>query len=235
MSMPSIHPATQRVRLQQILRIDRTVTTVQLGRWDLLQAAERLGLPQVIYSCRTRITQSDSTVNLTFVALDDVTLDRAPRDLMHDAGLAEARAHHVLESGAHWRHVTLRGRARLHLPDAEIIGPDLEHTRDWAVEFDAGYSRKVIREKVQAMCAQGYTRLLWASSIHDRTRSVQALVRALWVAGDAPGLEIVETRFCDFWTADCDPYRHRPRNAKALHQLVVLRPGLGNTTNVISG
>ena len=73
------------------LRVDRVLTTVQLERQNLLMAANALGLPRVTYTCRTRVTQN-SNISLTFVALEERLLERCQRELMHDAGLAEA--HH---------------------------------------------------------------------------------------------------------------------------------------------
>lgn len=140
--MTSVHPATAKAQLRATLSIDRVLTTVQLERRGLLKAAEWLGLPQACRTCRTRTTQSHSDTDLTFVSLHHNVLTRPARDLMHDAGLAEAR-HRVrkaLKPEEVWQHIDIAGRQRTHLPDAEILDPDRDRRRDFAVEFDAGLS-----------------------------------------------------------------------------------------------
>lgn len=207
--MPGPHPATRKADLRRLLRDVGVATTVQLERRNLLEAADWLDLPRVTYTCRTRVTQ-DSAVGLTFMALEEADLDRSARDLMHQAGLAEARWRTALEEGEVWQPVTLRGRQRMHLPDAEIIWPGPDHTRDTAVEFDAGYTGERITAKLQAAAQQGYTRILWATSVHARTRSVMRRARILHHQGRLPGVQRVRTLFVDFWS-EGDPYRERPR------------------------
>ena len=214
--MTSVHPNTQKAELRALLAVDQVVTVAQLDRWDLLQAAGYLRLPCLELTCRTRVTQPDSYSDLTFVALEREPLDLAPRELMHLCGLAEARRGRVLEPGERWRHVSLKGRSKGNHPDAEIIQTlDRDRRSDCAVEFDAGYARDRVAVKLIAAAADGYTRILWATSIHARTRTVMTLAVQLHRAGRLPNVTRVETRFADFWSAH-DPYVDRPRCHKAM-------------------
>jgi len=225
--MQAAHPNTLKAQVRALLAVDRVVTTAQLQRWGLLRAAEQLELPTTELTCRTRVTHSDSVIDLTFVALLDAHLDLAPRELMHLCGLAEARRGRVLAAGEHWQHVSLKGRAKGNYPDAEIVRPaDLERRTDWAVEFDAGYAPARIAEKLEAAAAAGYTRILWATSIHDRTRTVTALAARLHRQGRLPGIESIETRYVNFWTPK-DPYINRPRCHKQMVEYRDFRAAAG--------
>jgi hypothetical protein len=210
------HPNVAKAELRALLATDRVVTTAQLGRWGLRSAAEWLGLPQLTRTCRTRVTQSESTVDLTFVAFTEALLDQAPRDLMHLCGLAEIRRARALVPGEQWRHVTLGNRRRGHLPDAEIIQM-LDPTRrsDTAVEFDAGYSTTRCKQKLMAAAASGYSRILWATSVHARTRTVGRIAHQLQRSGHLPEVSEVQVRFVDFWSIH-NPYVNRPRCHKLM-------------------
>lgn len=216
--MSGEHPATQKAKLRATLAIDRTLTTVQLERRGLLRAARWLGLPEVTRTCRTRTTQPHSDTNLTFVALDARWLSRPSRDLMHDAGLGEAR-HRVLPDGippqAVWQHVTLAGRQRVHLPDAEMLIAHPQQRRDWAVEFDAGYSPQRIEQKLEAAACAGYRWMIWATSVHDRTLRVREQADDLHYRGRLPGLAGLTTVFVNFWSPQ-DPYVRRRRCFKQM-------------------
>ena len=77
--------------LRTMMQADRVLTTVQLERRGLLGVADGLDLPRVTLTCRTRVTQPHSRVNLTFVAFEEGLLARPLHVLMHDVGLAEGR------------------------------------------------------------------------------------------------------------------------------------------------
>lgn len=207
-----VHPARLKAQLRAMLAIDRTLTTVQLERRGLLKATEWLDLPQICRTCRTRTTQSHSTVDLTFVALNPRTLARSARDLMHDAGLAEARhrVHHGLHPNAIWQHVDVAGRKRTHLPDAEVLNLHSRRLQDFAVEFDAGYAPARVEQKLKAAAEAGYSLIIWATSIHARTSTVAAQARKLHGLGQLLGVDDVVTLFVDFWTLG-DPYARRTR------------------------
>lgn len=207
-----VHPARLKAQLRAMLAIDRVLTTVQLERRGLLRAAEWLELPRTCRTCRTRTTQSHSTVDLTFVALNSHTLTRPARDLMHDAGLAEARHRvmHALRPSAVWQHVDVAGRRRTHLPDAEVLNLHSRGLQDFAVEFDAGYAPTRVAQKLKAAAEAGYSLVIWATSIHARTGTVAEQARKLHGLGQLPGVEDVVTLFVDFWTLG-DPYAKRPR------------------------
>ncbi|BDP44823.1 hypothetical protein DAETH_47920 (plasmid) [Deinococcus aetherius] len=220
------HPATQKAQLRAALAVDRTLTTAQLERRGLARAAEWLALPTVTRTCRTRTTQPHSDIDLVFVALDDSVLTRPSRDLMHDAGLAEAR--HRLQRGmvpsARWRHVELAGRQRVHLPDAEVLHHDPR--KDWAVEFDAGYSPERREAKLEAAARVGYGVLVWATSIHARIPVVTAQAAALHSRERLSGVEGVVAVFVDFWSSR-DPYADRPRCHKDMTKSVWFRERAG--------
>ena len=77
--------------LRAALTTDEVVTAAQLQRWGWWAAAQALELPSLTWPCRVRVTDPESGRDLRFLALDRETLSRAPRDLMHLAGLAEVR------------------------------------------------------------------------------------------------------------------------------------------------
>ncbi|GAA5514946.1 hypothetical protein Dcar01_03710 [Deinococcus carri] len=209
--MTSLHPAQRKALLRHTLAIDRVLTTAQLTRRGLLETAEWLELPRVTRTCRTRVTQSESDTDLTFVALRAEDLDCPSRDLMHLAGLAEARHRITLAEGEVWRHVSLQGRVKRHQAHAEILQTlDPSRRSDWAVEYDAGYSWGRITDKLVAADEGGYLKVYWATSIHARTLTVMTLAQQLQQAGRLPHLTQVETRFVDFWTPR-EPYVGRPR------------------------
>lgn len=214
--MTGPHPATQKAELRALLAVDSVVTAAQLQRWGLAQAAQWLELPRVTLTCRTRVTQSESTTDLTFVARSADQLARAPRELMHLSGLAETRRGRVLEPGQVWQHVNLKGRAKIHQPDAEIVQLlDVARRSDWSVELDTGYSPQRIAQKLEAATTAGYSRILWATTVHRRTQTV--LDQASWLQrkGKLPDLTQIETQFVDFWSAN-DPYVNRPRCHKPM-------------------
>lgn len=214
--MSTLHPSQAKAELRQLLTTDLVLTTAQLERWGLLRAATWLELPTVTMTCRTRVTQSESDTDLTFVALEAEHLDQAPRELMHLCGLAEARRGRVLAAGEEWRHVRLAGRSKGHQPDAEVVQL-LDGTRrsDCAVEFDAGYSTKRISQKLEAATNAGYSRILWATSIHRRAETVMDQATRLHRQGRLVDLRLVETQFVDFWSPH-DPYTNRPRCYKPM-------------------
>lgn len=217
--MTSGHWATRRAQLRAALAIDGVLTNAQLTRRGWLKEADALALPRVTFTCRVRVTDSESGRDLTFVALEPEKLQQAPRELMHLAGLGEARARLTLAEGEVWRHLTARGAGGLGLaqqwPDAEIVQSlDASRRSDWAVEFDAGYSRRRIREKVIAAGEAGFTRLYWATSIHARTRSVLREIIMLQAQGKLPQVVRAETRYVNFWSVR-EPYEGRPRCHKA--------------------
>jgi len=205
------HPNRKKAELRLLLAVDQVVTTAQLERWGLLNAATWLDLPRVTRTCRTRVTQSESDLDLTFVALEPAVLAQAPRELMHLCGLAEARRGRVLLPGERWQHVHLKGRRKAHQPDAEIVQLlDPARRSDWSVELDTGYAVGRIAQKMEAACEAGYTRILWATTIHGRTRSVLDQATRLQRQGHLPDLVRIETQFVNFWSSG-DPYLDRPR------------------------
>lgn len=212
-----VHPARQKAGLRRLLAVDQVVTTAQLRRWGLSEAAGWLGLPEVTFTCRTRVTQSESGVDLTFVSLDAETLNLAPRDLLHLAGAAEVRRRLVLGEGESWRHIVTAGRERGSWPDAEIVCPWGERRGvDWGVEVDLGYAPARIREKLRAAALAGYGGLIWGTSIHERTATLPSKIMEWFASGDLPGVQGVLVLFIDVWS-ERDPYSGRPRCHKPMH------------------
>jgi hypothetical protein len=206
--------APDSAQLRELLHTTRVLTTVQLGRLGLQAAATRLQLPEVTRTCRTRVTQQDSTVDLTFVALTPAVLNRAYRDLMHDAGVAEAYLRLQPPHPSRWRLLQSGGLGREHRPDAEYLTDPADHRHDHAIEFDAGYAPRKIEEKLRAMVQQGYTRLTWATSVHGRVDRVMSVIVRLQARGELPGLLLAQTLFVEFW-ARSSPYSGRPRCRKS--------------------
>lgn len=204
----STHPATLKIQLRTLLQLDRAVTTVQLRRWGLLEAATWLGLPQVTYTLRTRTTQRASATDLTFVCADAKIAAKAPRDLMHYAGLAEVRHRYNL-GGLRWRHID--ERRVTYKADAEILGPPGDLSNDAAVEFDAGYPARVVANKLEACAAERYAGLIWATSSLGRVRHIHQQITALQEPNSLRWAQVI---YVNFWD-DGDPYRLSARNHKA--------------------
>ncbi|WP_104992115.1 hypothetical protein [Deinococcus sp. NW-56] len=206
----TLHPATRKAHLRAFLTQHPVATTVQLERAGLTEPMRWLDLPQVTYTCRTRTMQPHSETDLTFVALQNRTLGRPPRELMHDAALTEIRLRLAQEDPRlaryGWHVTTARGRERGNRPDAELRSPNPDRRSDYAVEVDAGYSQEVRLTKIEAFGEMGYSGVIWATTVHARTRTVpnEALtIRHL-------KLRTLMAYFIDFWSAN-DPYRDRPR------------------------
>lgn len=212
----TLTPSRKKSVLQTRLRTDRVLTTVQLERQGLLAAADALDLPQVTFTCRTRVTQPRSRCKLTYVALEEGLLDRPPHLLMHDAGLAETRARSPELVGGTFKHLDLQGKERGHLPDAVYLAPHLQTAQDWAIEFDAGYDPETIEDKLRGADRQGYARYLWATTIRARTAQIGKLLRKMHAIDPFSHLQHVEARFVDFWSPD--PYQTSPRMHKRLNE-----------------
>lgn len=204
-------------QLRRALALDRTLTTVQIERRGLLGAAEALDLPSVPLTCRTRVTQPHSNVNLTFVALDPAILKRTERELMHYAGIAEARERSDLTGGV-WRHVSIKGKTRLHLPDAEYIVHDGRTSSDWAIEFDAGYGFEKVRDKLRAAEQSGYRQFLWSTTVRARPGKFGDFLQELESKEPFETLRRVDVTFVDFWTNTDRTYTQSRRNHKVLSQ-----------------
>ena len=208
-------PSRRNLLLRTSLRKDRVLTTVQLERQGLMAAAEELKLPRVTLTYRTRVTQPHSSIGLTFVALDETFLRRPQHELMHDAGLAEARRQSPALREKTLKHLDLRGQTRGRLPDAVYLAPSLETALDWAIEFDAGYDRERIEAKLRAADREGYANYLWATTIRARTVQIGEVLRKLHAQEGLRHLEHVEARFVDFWSIR-DPYQDSRRTHKRL-------------------
>ncbi|QLG10695.1 hypothetical protein HLB42_07870 [Deinococcus sp. D7000] len=213
-----VHPATQKARLRQLLRVDRAVTTVQLERLGLMQAATWLGLKPEWRTCRPRVTQSHYMVDLGFVSLNDLS-GQSTSTLMHWAGLAEQRAALgiSLKDPFDWHHVDARGVTRRHLPDAALRFCD--RSDEIAVEFDAGYGWGVIEAKLRGASRAGYAAVVWGSTVRARPAKVAALARKMHAAGELPGLRSVVIHYVNFWSPTL-PYRPR-RHSDSLDRYTV--------------
>lgn len=201
-----VHHAVEAARVRRWLGEAGVLTTVQLYRAGLLTAARRLGAAETTLSCRTRVTQTGSTVDLTFVALDPARLQASAQALAHDVGLTELCLRRgELRAGERLVRVRPQGRARGNLPDAELLSGDLMHAQDTALEYDAGYPEERVKEKLLAFEEAGYVRVAWGTSVRSRVESVQRLVSGL--RGRRALLNVdVETHHVDFWSAHQDPY-----------------------------
>lgn len=221
-----MHPSTQKKTVRVLLGLTRVATLEQLTKHDLAEAVGWLGLPtRGPVTCRTRTTQPDSLVDLTFVALEEKWLDSERRDLMHYAGLSELLFQVEREEGARWRLIDLKGRGTGRLPDAELIMPGGPRRRDTFVEFDAGYDREAVEDKLRAAAHSGYCRILWACSVHGRLSTIASIADALQRTGQLKGVVKLEVVWVDFWSTR-DTYTGRPRCHKPNRVTREYRPWL---------
>jgi hypothetical protein len=203
--------STQTSNVKLLLGLTRVATLEQLKKYDLTEAVSVLGLPiRGPVTCKTRTTQPDSLVDLTFVALEAKWLNSPRRDLMHYAGLSELLCLTEAEDGAEWHLVDLKGREPGRMPDAEIIFPRSVRRHDIFVEFDAGYSRDAVTDKLRAAARSGYSRVLWACSIHGRLSTIASIADTLQRTAQLEGVERLEVVWVDFWSLR-DTYSGRPR------------------------
>ncbi|GGL89916.1 hypothetical protein GCM10010840_29900 [Deinococcus aerolatus] len=193
--------------LLDLLKVNRMVTSGQLERWGLAEAAGRLGLPSRLQSVRTQVTQPSSLRNLRFVGTDERLLRRPERELKHWAALSEVWWTMWLGKHGVWEVLDGRGREGRRMPDARVSGLWWE---PWAIEIDCGYDKPQIQRKLLGIAEAGYRRVVWATTVHDRVRRVGWLIDDLWRDGKLTGLEEYEIRFCNFWISQ-DPYQNRPR------------------------
>lgn len=216
--MPEHHTQTKQ-RVRQLLRHSGQVaTSATLAKRGLLQAAQAMGLPWVELDCRTRVNQSDSMIRLQFIALEEEQLLQKAGDLMHAAAMTEGIAQfpQLIPPGYTWRLIGPKQRRELgagHWPDAELLSPEINgYGKDVAVEFDAGYPTDKIRAKLSAYARNGYSQIIWMTSIQSRVTSVIQTAEKLDDAGHLPGVEVT-TVWSDFWTPH-DRYAERPRCRK---------------------
>lgn len=192
----------ENLALVSVLRTDLVLTTVQLERRGLAAAAERLGLRPRSLDVRTLVTSKTSERTVHFVALDEATLKPDASVLFHLAGLAEIR-HLLGESPAVFRRVSDRSDVRC--PDAMLhYGTDLNR----AVEFDAGYPVRVMREKLEAFSYPpavpqvdghlGFAGTLWATTSERRAHRIRTevlpLIAPARCGADHPR-EVITVRF----------------------------------------
>lgn len=207
--MTKPHPAQLRAALTNMLAVDRVLTTVQLERRGLLRTAEQLGLPTTVRTCRTRVTQAGSAVDLTFVSALPGLGGLSSTVLMHWAGLAEQRWR-ILQFAVglefEWQHLDVKGVSRGHLPDVTL------HPSGGAaiaVEFDAGYPPQVIEAKLRGAGAAGYQGVLWGTTVRRRVLRVPGIVTRLRQQGELSGLRTFRVDYVDI-ASPGDPYRLRP-------------------------
>ncbi|GHF61089.1 hypothetical protein GCM10017781_41530 [Deinococcus metalli] len=193
--------------LEQVFSANRVVTTAQLRRWGLWDAAIELGVLSRVQTVRTQVTQTTSLRDLEFVAMEHGWLSRPERELKHWSGLAEVWWSVSLGRRGVWKVLDGRGRAGRRMPDAQVTGLWLD---PWAIEIDCGYGMTHIRDKLVGMAEAGFRRVVWATTVHDRVRRVGWLIDDLWRAGELSTVEEYDVRFCNFWSRE-DPYRNRPR------------------------
>lgn len=215
MSRP--HPATLKAELRRFLGQHPVVTTMQLERWGWAQAADWLDLPRLSLDVRTQVTQPSSQVELTFVAHTEAALLDPPHVLLHSALLAETWA--VLNAtqaafpGEGFRYVSLRGRGQGRLPDAEIQLFENEPGLDSAVEVDTGYPPRRCHEKLHSYALQGFSSLVWATTVHGRVTSMARQIETLQRLGQLPGVREYLVLYVNV-SRPGDPYRPRPRGHK---------------------
>lgn len=224
------HPARLKARLRKLFSVDRVITSVQLTRSGLLETAQRLDLPHITYTVRTRSTQASSAVDLTFYAGNADWLSAPPRDLMHWAILAEGRSLLGCMHEQEYRYVDLGGRDKANLPDAEVL--EFDGSPDWAVEADAGYPRERVTQKIEMASRAGYGRLIWFTTVRERTKTLTQLFDEEFPAGLPGTLKGIDIYFTDIWSPN--PYARRPRCHKPLQGCVIVRSqGTGTTTRRI--
>lgn len=213
------HPAKRKKELREMLAIDRTLTTVQLERLDLLTTAQQMGLVTVDRTCRTRVTQPGSQTELRFVVADPSYQSLPSSTLMHWAGVAEVRGRMREAYRPLLQLNTLTGRERRHLPDAEVHLPDGKVV---AVEFDAGYSREVIAAKLRAASNAGYSAVIWGTSV--RLRAEKVTLTAQEMRDELTGLGSIAGMHVDFWSPGQPYSARRYSQRKDKYTLTLHRP-----------
>ncbi|GGR12845.1 hypothetical protein [Deinococcus ruber] len=165
---------TTYVAVLKRLQVDRVVTDALLSRAGLHGAQ----FPGLILTVRP-LSGSLKETEVHFRTHDAQTLLNKPSDLPHYAGLAAMRAQ-VQQPADHWS-VLVTGSA---------TRPDAVLKRDnavIAVEFDAGYRYRVVKQKMRAF--EDYDAVIWGTTSALRA----ARLRAMYPA--------VQVLTVDYWTA----------------------------------
>lgn len=206
-----MHPAARKAELRRLLGNHPVMTTVSLARLGLAQAADWLDYPRIELDVRTQAHQASSLTTLTFVSREEQHLRQAPRDLLHQAFLAEGAlrlSDHMDAQALQFAYLTLKGRQGM-WPDAELRSPQ-GRAHDVAVEVDTGYSPERVDAKLIGFAAAGYRHLIWLTSVHGRVEKVDSRVYALHAQGKLTGVEQVRAMYVDVHRSG-DPYAPRPR------------------------
>lgn len=150
------------------------------------------------------------------MALEDTWLNPGipGQGLMHWAGLAELLLLEEVRPGGRAELVLNPGRGAGRKPDMLIWMPG-DGRADTAVEFDAGYPNKVVRQKLIAAASAGYRRMLWGCTVHGRLGKIAWLADRMAALGQLAGLRELDLRFTDVWTPG-NPYINRPRCHKPM-------------------
>lgn len=220
------HPARKKAELRHLLMACRVLTLPQLERLQLAKAADWLDLPRITYTCRPRVMQSHLEVDIEFVSLEEESLLAPPQDLFHLAGTGELYLWYRHDYGRstrpagpmkeRWELVDLCGRTNGHLPDAEILRQDT-HGRslhDSAVEFDAGYTTKRVRAKLDEMGKLQYAHIIWGTTVQGRLPRMMDAIKDAHRKGKLPNLKGADVVYCNCW--DAYPYQLSRRTHKRL-------------------
>lgn len=206
-----MHPAVRKAKLRRLLTEHPVMTSVSLARLGLEQAAGWMDYPRIDLDVRTQSHQASSITTLTFVSREEQRLTQAPRDLLHQALLAEGAlrlADDINAQALQFTYLTLKGRQGM-WPDAELRSPH-GRAQDVAVEVDTGYNPERVDAKLIGFAAAGYQRLIWLTSVHGRVEKLDSRVYALHAQGKLTGLKQARTMYVDVHRPG-DPYAPRPR------------------------
>lgn len=158
------------------LAVDEVLTAGQLAR----RGVDASFLPHVDLSIRP-MPRGSIEQDVRFHALSSARLRRPPGILTHAVGLAEMRQMQGIPPGA-WR-VTQSGRH--HVPDGMADTPGGVQ----AFEFDAGYTSRIVQEKMRAFqrydggIVWGTPSALRAERLRSAYPDVTVLVVDYWSAG----------------------------------------------------
>lgn len=200
--------------LVQAVQVGGVVSAPQLARREWLPSVTRSRWARATYTVNTRSKQQHSVSTLEWYAPNGQTLNAEVAVLLHNSCLTELLLLEAVElHGAVVRPVTggLKGMA---WPDAEALWRDRSQL-DTAIEIDVGYDLATSRRKLISFCVQGYTSVIWGTTVHQRVRTWGDEITRMVAAGQLDQLQKLQVVFVDVWS-DNDPYVNRPRCHKPM-------------------
>lgn len=209
--MPRLHHTQQKAYLRRLL--DAYGALEEFQAWDFgvnEDGFRQPGLYLVTRTVRPRVTQDHegSEYELTFVTRDPAIAQWSGSQLGHLAGAAET----VRRSGVTGTARRPLAEGRFRMPDLEVLSGEGEEMFDHALEYDAGYKQKDVREKLRDFTAGlHYPSVIWGTSVRGRVGRIAGWIEDEQRKGQLPGLKRAQVLYAPYWTEKETKFQHSAR------------------------